>query len=106
MFSLNVRGVTVLFPYKPYECQTIYMEKVIAALQEGKNALLESPTGTGKVSALVAQWLGGFGPGWGEPRAALSRPGAAAGRRRRSVRGAQPPVQGVCTRAHFIPRTS
>lgn len=37
----------VKFPYEAYECQLIYMEKVIQALQEGRNALLESPTGTG-----------------------------------------------------------
>jgi regulator of telomere elongation helicase 1 len=42
-------GVTIRFPFEPYECQKVYMEKVIEALQRSQNALLESPTGTGKV---------------------------------------------------------
>jgi Rad3-related DNA helicase len=40
---------SVEFPFKPYDCQLIYMEKVVQSLQEGEFALLESPTGTGKV---------------------------------------------------------
>jgi midasin (ATPase involved in ribosome maturation) len=39
------------------ECQRMYMEKVIEALQEGKNALLESPTGTGKTLCLLCATL-------------------------------------------------
>ena len=45
----RVRGVNVDFPHSPYDCQLVYMEKVIEALQTRKHALLESPTGTGKV---------------------------------------------------------
>jgi len=52
MPRLVVRGVTVDFPHTPYDCQSVYMERVIEALQEGQNALLESPTGTGKVRAV------------------------------------------------------
>jgi hypothetical protein len=44
-----IRGVTVDFPYDPYECQVAYMEKVLECLDKRTNALLESPTGTGKV---------------------------------------------------------
>lgn len=29
-----IRGVKVNFPYEAYDCQKIYMEKVIQALQE------------------------------------------------------------------------
>lgn len=47
---LNIRNLQVKFPYDPYPCQRIFMEKVIEVLQQGQNALLESPTGTGKVS--------------------------------------------------------
>jgi hypothetical protein len=43
-----IRGVAVDFPYPAYDCQQVYMEKVIQAVQQGQNALLESPTGTGK----------------------------------------------------------
>lgn len=32
--TYNIRGVEVKFPYRAYECQLIYMEKVIEALQE------------------------------------------------------------------------
>ena len=44
-----MRGVDVTFPFVPYACQLVYMEKMIEALQCAGNALLESPTGTGKV---------------------------------------------------------
>jgi regulator of telomere elongation helicase 1 len=30
----EIRGVEVDFPYEAYECQLIYMERVIQALQE------------------------------------------------------------------------
>ena len=33
----------------PYDSQLIYMEKVMLALMSKQNAILESPTGTGKV---------------------------------------------------------
>eukprot|EP00026_Physarum_polycephalum_P000577 Phypoly_transcript_00578.p1 GENE.Phypoly_transcript_00578~~Phypoly_transcript_00578.p1 ORF type:complete len:1233 (-),score=182.25 Phypoly_transcript_00578:64-3762(-) len=57
MVQYTIRGVKVDFPYNAYESQLIYMEKVIQALQEGKNALLESPTGTGKTLCLLCATL-------------------------------------------------
>lgn len=45
------------FPYDAYPCQLDYMSSVIAALQEKKNALLESPTGTGKTLCLLCATL-------------------------------------------------
>eukprot|EP00727_Mastigamoeba_balamuthi_P005711 m51a1_g176 putative regulator of telomere elongation helicase 1-like (853) ;mRNA; r:584092-587690 len=59
MAQLSIRGVDVQFPYaSPYPCQLVYMERLIQALQEGKNALLESPTGTGKTLCLLCGTLG------------------------------------------------
>ena len=46
--SLTVGGqqYDVDFPYAPYDCQLTMMEKVLESLATGRNALLESPTGT------------------------------------------------------------
>lgn len=57
MPTLNIGGVPVEFPKEPYECQITYMDKVIQALNHGKNALLESPTGTGKTLCLLCSSL-------------------------------------------------
>lgn len=45
------------FPYDAYPCQLEYMTKVIVALQNKQNALLESPTGTGKTLCLLCATL-------------------------------------------------
>lgn len=62
------RGVTIRFPFEPYDCQKVYMEKVVEALQNKQNALLESPTGTGKVGGMVGWaclvWVRPWGYGW------------------------------------------
>ncbi|XP_065057584.1 regulator of telomere elongation helicase 1-like [Rhopilema esculentum] len=52
-----INGVHIDFPYEPYGCQIQYMRKVIACLKEGKNGLLESPTGTGKTVSLLCAAL-------------------------------------------------
>ncbi|CDR97326.1 DNA repair helicase (rad3) family protein, putative [Babesia bigemina] len=52
-----IDGIDVRFPYQPYPCQTVYMETVIKAVKNGQNALLESPTGTGKTLALMCSSL-------------------------------------------------
>lgn len=57
MVLLKLRGVEVEFPYEPYPCQIEYMTKNIEALQTGENALLESPTGTGKTLCLLCSTL-------------------------------------------------
>ncbi|GMQ08691.1 hypothetical protein CsSME_00052300 [Camellia sinensis var. sinensis] len=53
----KIRGVDVDFPFEAYDCQIVYMEKVIQSLQDRCNALLESPTGTGKTLCLLCATL-------------------------------------------------
>lgn len=53
----EVRGVMVEFPFEPYEAQLAFMDKMVEALQSGSNALLESPTGTGKTLCLLVASL-------------------------------------------------
>ncbi|KAM3267703.1 regulator of telomere elongation helicase 1 isoform X2 [Capsicum chacoense] len=66
MPTYRIRGIDVDFPYEAYDCQIAYMDKVIQSLQNKCNALLESPTGTGKTLCLLCAtlaWrksLGGF----------------------------------------------
>lgn len=57
MATITLRGVPVSFPFQPYDIQKDYMEKVIEALQNGSNAVLESPTGTGKTLSLLCSSL-------------------------------------------------
>ena len=49
LFSFEYNNVTVKFPFPPYDIQKDYMRMVIDSIQNNKNAMLESPTGTGKV---------------------------------------------------------
>ncbi|KHN32605.1 regulator of telomere elongation helicase 1 homolog [Glycine soja] len=57
MPTYKIRGIDVDFPYEAYESQLVYMDKVIQSLQEKCNALLESPTGTGKTLCLLCATL-------------------------------------------------
>uniref|UniRef100_A0A182PWK2 Regulator of telomere elongation helicase 1 homolog n=1 Tax=Anopheles epiroticus TaxID=199890 RepID=A0A182PWK2_9DIPT len=55
-----INGVSVNFPFEPYELQKNYMTKVIECLQKKTNGVLESPTGTGKTLSLLCSsmaWL-------------------------------------------------
>lgn len=52
-----ISGIPVNFPFKPYDVQTAYMEKVIECLQNSTNGILESPTGTGKTLSLLCSTL-------------------------------------------------
>ena len=55
--NLTIRNVDVSFPFTPYDCQVDYMDRVINALQNKSNAILESPTGTGKTLCLLCAVL-------------------------------------------------
>lgn len=57
MPRIEVEDVYVDFPFQPYPVQVTYMEKVVAALKDRTNALLESPTGTGKTLSLLCSTL-------------------------------------------------
>lgn len=60
MPDIMISGIPVSFPFEPYEVQEAYMERVIESLQNSTNALLESPTGTGKTLSLLCSsiaWL-------------------------------------------------
>lgn len=62
MPTISLRGVHINFPFDPYACQEAYMDKVVESLQTGQNAVLESPTGTGKTLCLLCAslaWLQG-----------------------------------------------
>ena len=58
MPKYDIAGVPVSFPFEAYSPQLVYMEKVVLALEQGTNALLESPTGTGKTLCLLCAALG------------------------------------------------
>ncbi|XP_019854715.1 PREDICTED: regulator of telomere elongation helicase 1-like [Amphimedon queenslandica] len=52
-----ISGVPVRFPCKPYPTQLQMMSKIIQALNKSGNALLESPTGSGKSLALLCSTI-------------------------------------------------
>ena len=56
---LNIKGIYLYFPYKPYQLQITYMEKVLSTLNsQGNISALENPTGTGKTLCLLCAILG------------------------------------------------
>ncbi|EAY21613.1 helicase, putative [Trichomonas vaginalis G3] len=57
-YAQKIMGIDVLFPYeKPYKSQEVVMEKTIKGIASNHNALIESPTGTGKTLALLSASL-------------------------------------------------
>ncbi|CAI9773626.1 unnamed protein product [Fraxinus pennsylvanica] len=78
MPTYKIRGINLDFPFEAYDCQLVYMEKVIQSLQTRCNALLESPTGTGKTLCLLCAtlaWrksLGSFSTNQSEIRSHIS----------------------------------
>ena len=57
MVLLTISDIEIDFPFTPYPAQIEYMEKVILSLQTKNNAILESPTGTGKTLCLLCATL-------------------------------------------------
>ena len=55
--SFNAAGTMVTFPFEPYAIQREYIECVVKAASNKQNALLESPTGTGKTLSLLCSSL-------------------------------------------------
>jgi len=55
--TLELHGVTVHFPFRPYDVQRDYMGSVLTALRTSQHGLLESPTGTGKTLCLLCSAL-------------------------------------------------
>ncbi|KAL8043163.1 hypothetical protein ABFX02_09G100200 [Erythranthe guttata] len=95
MPTYKIRGIDVDFPFEAYDCQLVYMEKVIQSLQNKCNALLESPTGTGKTLCLLCAALA-----WRKSLGAFSR-----GRSERSkVRGSQGDDEFSQTQSSEFPR--
>ncbi|KAJ1653340.1 Fanconi anemia group J protein [Dispira simplex] len=52
-----IQGVSVRFPFQPYPAQLAMMAKIVQALNRKENALLESPTGSGKSLAILCAAL-------------------------------------------------
>ena len=53
----TIDDVEVDFPYEAYPCQIKFMESVIRSLKQNTNAILESPTGTGKTLCLLCSTI-------------------------------------------------
>ena len=54
----QIENIEVLFPFQPYPAQHVFMSSLIKAVDAKQNALLESPTGTGKTLSLLCAALG------------------------------------------------
>ncbi|CCW59750.1 unnamed protein product [Phytomonas sp. EM1] len=57
MTTIQIDDLDIEFPFEGYPSQVEYMRSVVKALQAGSNALLESPTGTGKTLCLLCASL-------------------------------------------------
>lgn len=55
--SFIANNTRIFFPFDPYETQREYAQCVVQSLTKKQNAILESPTGTGKTLALLCSTL-------------------------------------------------
>ena len=55
--SEKKNSIKLFFPFKPYSVQKNYMRTILKTLVNEKNAILESPTGTGKTLSLLTSSL-------------------------------------------------
>ncbi|ORZ11058.1 helicase C-terminal domain-domain-containing protein [Absidia repens] len=56
-YTIPISGVPVQFPFPPYPAQIQMIAKIVQSLKKSENALLESPTGSGKSLALLCGTL-------------------------------------------------
>ncbi|KAM3127657.1 hypothetical protein pb186bvf_020254 [Paramecium bursaria] len=56
--TIQIQNIPILFPKSPYDVQSQFMTSVVEALNGQANALLQSPTGTGKTLSLICATLG------------------------------------------------
>lgn len=57
MVRIKVSGIPVEIPYEPYTPQLVTISKLIECFQSNSNALVESPTGTGKSLSIICSAL-------------------------------------------------
>ncbi|KAI9023640.1 hypothetical protein CLU79DRAFT_749483 [Phycomyces nitens] len=55
--NFTISGVKIEFPFRPYKSQIQMMSMIVKALKNQDNALLESPTGSGKSLAILCAAL-------------------------------------------------
>lgn len=53
MPEYQINGITINFPFVPYQVQRQYMARVIKCLQNGNNGILETSTDTEKTLSLL-----------------------------------------------------
>ncbi|GBG30824.1 Fanconi anemia group J protein-like [Hondaea fermentalgiana] len=93
---VRVASVAVHFPAgkRPFPTQLALMARMVAALRAGENALLESPTGTGKALAALCGVLSWQRHAHNEARAS-ARARSKENKRRRDAENATPPDRGA-----------
>lgn len=55
--TVDIEGVSVIFPFKPYDQQLEYIKHLMSAVKNSENALLEYPRGGGRTQAALAGGL-------------------------------------------------
>ena len=57
-YPFQCEGISLSFPYPPYDSQINMMSNILKCLKDSKNGLFESPTGTGKTLMFLVSILG------------------------------------------------